>query len=623
MKKLKLVVGMLLLSSTAVAQTPQWNVTLTPTLNPLPIGLCGAVHLTLMDPATKDVPRNPKGQRITMADFDLTISGTAIAGHQIDASHFEACGCQSGVIGTTATITAKYPAQFLPAAARVPGIAFQKTATVKLDTSKGSVNPQSCVTLVSNTPESAAAPSSAGLTNGQPISTVPNTRVPGNTVPPAPVVPAATVVPVNPSNLNAFEGQPGEVVLQWDPVDDAEYYVAFGPGLEGGGQRVEQGNLWLFWPGQNKMGQAAFEVPGGMQEWAVASYYPGNVTTPGSEFSRVSLNVRGVAATTPASPTPSQPPAAVAASGKYSITMVGIRVYQASTDDMLSRDGTGDEIYAAAFVRSYDRRNGSLKNSYSAKTEPHGDNFHFPERIQAGSSTATGGLRDGDMLPGPGLIAMRSVPRQSMTFPFALWEGTMTDGVDALVISPSIWEQDVGDGFFAKWKQFQQTLNITLFAKQVVQDQIAQQAFGPVVFGASPNDTNTAIVSNAKLGADTLLMMFGGAIPIMSLTTTTQDRAIGLQQNTRDSSVLPNPTVVLTREIIEKALASPALGAIPSPIANAPSALHTPAIARIGVVAPKPGIIVVDFQDKDMLGAVGIPERPAIYQMYIQVERVP
>jgi len=202
----------------------------------------------------------------------------------------------------------------------------------------------------------------------------------------------------------------------------------------------------------------------------------------------------------------------------------------------------------------------------------------------------------------------------------------LTDGVEAVVISPSLWEQDVGEGFLNRWFQFQATLNPTLLAKQGVQDQISQNVLGSVVYGASANDTYTAAMSNAKLGADTLIMMFGGAVPILSMTTTTQDRPIGLQQNTRDTTVLPNHTVVLTREIIEKALASPALGAIPSPLANSPSGgfINTiPAIARIGVIAPKPGIIVVHFQDNGLLGTAGLPERPAIYQMYIQVERMP
>lgn len=39
--------------------------------------------------------------------------------------------------------------------------------------------------------------------------------------------------------------------------------------------------------------------------------------------------------------------------------------------------------------------------------------------------------------------------------------------------------------------------------------------------------------------------------------------------------------------------------------------------------APKPGVLVIQFEDHDMPGTLGIPERPAIYQMFVQVERVP
>ena len=257
----------------------------------------------------------------------------------------------------------------------------------------------------------------------------------------------------------------------------------------------------------------------------------------------------------------------------------------------------------------------------------HGDNFHFSgQRLQAGSRTPTGGIQDGDMIPGPALVAMRSVPPQDVTFPMRLWEGSMADGVDALVISPSLWEQDVGAEFFTQWQQFQTNLNTTIFAKQGVQDQISQKAFGSVIFGMSGNDTNTAGMSHGRLVVDTLLMVFGATVPILSIMTTTADRPLGIQQNGRDVSVLPNHTVVLTREIIEQALASPPLGGIPSPVANGPSIglLGTmPAISRVGVIAPKPGIIVVQFLDKGMNGTAGLPERPAVYEMYIQVERMP
>jgi hypothetical protein len=175
--------------------------------------------------------------------------------------------------------------------------------------------------------------------------------------------------------------------------------------------------------------------------------------------------------------------------------------------------------------------------------------------------------------------------------------------------------------------QNQQTLNLSLFAKQGVQDQISQKAFGTVIFGMSGNDSNSSGLSMGKMLVDTGMMALGAGVPILGLLTTSADRPLGLVQNGRDVTALPNHTVVLTREIIEAALAKPALGAIPSPVANAPGGGlvggGTPAIARIGVVAPKPGIIVVHLQDRDVNGTLAFPERPAIYQMFIQVERVP
>jgi hypothetical protein len=729
LKTVRLLLGTLLATSAAVAQTPNWTVTVTPTLSPLPIGLCGAVHLTLMDPVTKDVPRNPQGYRITMADFDLTVSGAAIAGHQIDATHFETCGCQTGATGTTATVTAKYPAQNLPAASRVPNVSFQKAATVTLGEIKGPVNPQSCLTLASNTPHAATNPIVAGMTSGgaiargtprtprtnqqepvttqptrpgsnntsaesdarfgstpaesvpdqptrpgsnntsaendarfgstpaesvpdqptrpgsnntsaesdarfgttpavnppTPVAAAPARRTPGAVVPPAPVSPAANVVPVNPTGFVAIQGQPGEVLLQWNQVADAEYYVVFGPGLEGGAQRVEKNGGSFYSGGPNRAGQPALNVPGGMQEWAVVSYYPNNVTTPGSEFSRVSLNVNGVIAATPPAPATTTPatstPAPPASSGKYLVTITGIRAYQASMDDMLSRDGIGDEIYAAAYVRRYDRVSGELAEVTIRQSASHGDVNKFgTQRIQAGTRSPTGGIQDGDMIPEGAFLATRSVAAQNVTFPMRIWEGNMTDGVEALVISPSLWEQDGGDPFYAKWAAQQQTLNISLFAKAGLQQQITDRVFAPLVLGMSGNSEGGSTESIIKFLTDS-----GAVLPIMSILQAPVDRPIGLVQPSPDQTALPNRLVVLTREIIEAALAKPALGAIPSPVANAPGGGLTgvPPIARIGVLAPKPGILVIQFEDRGLNGTLAFPERPAIYQMYIQVEREP
>jgi hypothetical protein len=145
-------------------QQPQqsWAVTLTPTMNPLPIGFCAAIHLTLFDPVSKDVPRNPLGYRVTIADFDITLStpdGTSAAVQYLGASNVSSCACQGSAIGTVVTVTATYPAQALSAAARVPNVAFQRTATFVLAEKKGPVNPPPCGAVTGSvSPRGAPAP---------------------------------------------------------------------------------------------------------------------------------------------------------------------------------------------------------------------------------------------------------------------------------------------------------------------------------------------------------------------------------------------------------------------------------------------------------------------------------
>jgi hypothetical protein len=437
-------------------------------------------------------------------------------------------------------------------------------------------------------------------------------------------VTAPAIVPVNPSGLVAGESGANQVMLHWNPVSDASFYVVWGPGLTPGGHRVENQTQMI--DGAAKVFVVAQNVPAGTQEWMVASYYsPGNVSTPSAQYSRATANVSAVAA---ASTTTAAPVAAQTLAGKYLVTITGVRVYQASMDDILSRDGMGDEVYAAAYVRRYDRNTSQLADATIRQSAVYGDVNKFEtQRLQAGSRSQTGGLQDGDMIPGPALIAMRSVAAQDVTFPLRLWEGTLTDGVDALVISPSLWEKDSADNVYGQWLQFQQAINISLFAKQGVQDQISQRIFGSMVFGMSGGPADTTGQSIQRLVVDAGMMLGGVGVPLLNILATSADRPLGLVQNGRDQTALPNHTVVLTREIIEAALAKPPLGSIPSPLVNAQGgnggAQGTEPLARLGVAAPKPGIIVVHFQEKDVSGTMLFPERPAIYQMYIQVEKMP
>jgi hypothetical protein len=694
-------------SVAATAQIPPaWTVSVTPSLNPLPVGMCGAVHLRVFDPGTGDVPRNAQGARVTIADFDLSIEGTSVAVNQIDAYHYDVCGCPGGSPGGTVKVVATYPAQALAANARVRGVQITAEAPLVLAAPKGSSVPGACAAIANSSARGAvtrgpADPFAPALT-ASPIQVGSvATRDAGSGPQPAAMV--------NPSGFSSIQTAPNTVLLHWQPVSGVAYYALFGPGLPPGGVKVS-----------NATAYTATQVPAGSNEWAVGSYYePGPVSTAAASFPRVTLNVTGPAApASPAAPaataatapstdtmtalckaqssqassaqsltssvsgsgqlsqvncTPSdnaanntsQPPPSPGTYGRYLVTVLGFRAYSVSADDPLSRDGFGDETYAAAYIRRYDLRTQTLVSTATCRTRTYGDvavansatisnsctsqppssqqgdvaagslslGSQVPlgmPRIQGGNGMPTGGIRDLDMIPnGPPIAARNQTPRDN-AFPWRLWEGTLIDGVDALVITPSLWEQDGAmvttgisgtidqvlqqqtQAFYNQWRQQQQTLDSSILGDTLVQGQITGKRFGMIASGAQFNSSGTAAEA---VFFNQLATMVAHGIPLATLLGSGADRPIGLVSAGFDKTALPNRFVVLTREIIEAALAGPALGVIPSGLPNV-----------VGVAAPVRGIIMVPFYDGRLpLGSQSLTfqERPAQYQMFIQVERIP
>ncbi|MEO6525740.1 MAG: membrane dipeptidase [Gemmatimonadaceae bacterium] len=251
--------------------TAQWTVAVNPS-PVVPIGSCAAVALKVIDPSLRDVPRNPTGNRVTIADFDMTItspSGAIAVEQWLDAYHFYTCACQAPAgqapaVGAVATVTATYPAARLPAARRVPGVAMTTSATFTFGKPQGTFNPPGCSERSAGTVVSAPPLTPA----------VPAARIP--------IAPAArAIVPVNPTGFAAVQTGSGAVRLTWRPVAGATYYVVLGPGLPSGGVRVVGDTSVM-----------ATSVATGNQQWAVASYYePGPVSTAADNFPRASLAV--------------------------------------------------------------------------------------------------------------------------------------------------------------------------------------------------------------------------------------------------------------------------------------------------------------------------------------------
>ena len=292
----------------------------------------------------------------------------------------------------------------------------------------------------------------------------------------------------------------------------------------------------------------------------------------------------------PANTPPAGGASSVAPSATYLVSLAGVIAGQPTADTIVTGglinvgdpDGRGDEIYAAAYVRRFDRATFQLLESTVRQTLPYGDiTGNSASRLQGGSQTPTGGVAKGDWIPG-NLSVSRLYPAQDTAFPFRVWEGRLTDNADVLVIAPTVWEYDGGTGVLQQWAQSQSVLNGTILQDANVQARINTKAFGVMQVGVtSPTFPN----------------------PLQTLVDGRQDRPLGVA-TMGSGTVVPNMTLVLTREIIEQALAAQ----------WAP--IQTTVVPGQTITIPKPGIIIMNFVDQQ------IPSRPTpAYSLILQVEK--
>jgi hypothetical protein len=370
---------------------------------------------------------------------------------------------------------------------------------------------------------------------------------------------------VNPSGLTALQTGDGQVKLAWQPVSGVSYYLVFGPGSSFGGVKV------------GVTGSPSYAVtgaPSGPQVWNVASYYdpdppsasgsvgPNAMSTPAAQFPIVRLTV-----TAPVVRAPPPPPGKAAA--VYQVVATGFRVNHETLDDLLSRDGKGDEVYAAFMISQFNRKTGGqVGNVLAAATLVHGDVNNQVGRIQAGTASSAGGLKSGDTFPVGDPSLRYGRPVSGETFPFLVWRGPLVATQDAVIILSTMWEDDgipdvlLGDPFI-RWQQDEVSAMPRTWSDVAVQQALTA--------------TRLALVTPTS----------GGASMVFALRN---DRPIGLQRSV-PLMTLPRWAIVLTREMLESAFASAG-----------------------GASTVKMEIPFVDAPGPDLQGS---------YVLYIEVERLP
>jgi hypothetical protein len=144
---------------------------------------------------------------------------------------------------------------------------------------------------------------------------------------------------------------------------------------------------------------------------------------------------------------------------RYRVLLLGATV-RVRTKESDGSDGQGDEIYAAAVVLQWDRSKTLETNRSVVRTVEYGDvsaSAASADRIKAGTAqSGTGGLKGGDAVPEGFVAPAKNSPTSgtptSTQFPLLAWEGTLTAGVDAVLIVPSLWERDTGDTIYRRYE---------------------------------------------------------------------------------------------------------------------------------------------------------------------------
>lgn len=161
---------------------------------------------------------------------------------------------------------------------------------------------------------------------------------------------------------------------------------------------------------------------------------------------------------------------AMAQHGRFRVTLTGFFVNHATVDDILQRDGAGDEVYVMvnfAELAPSNRIFGALRNRESVNygdtsgpATPFGQLRHIQpfSTIKAGSSSGTGGLLTGDRYPPPGenpTDPSGASPDQRGRFlPMVLWEGELRRDIsfpNAVLLIPTIWENDYHNDIVNIW----------------------------------------------------------------------------------------------------------------------------------------------------------------------------
>jgi hypothetical protein len=368
----------------------------------------------------------------------------------------------------------------------------------------------------------------------------------------------------------------------------------------------------------------AVTTPAASAPVATTAPPPNSVVVPGQPVTRMTRDP-GVARQfvtvppAPSAPAPAPPPAPTPAvtSGRYRVVANGFSVVQQAHSHH-------DDVYGGFVMLHFNRQNGELLDQDARHTKVLGDingrvagetvggDFN---RLRAGTANSSGGLKNGDSYPDPGHARLRDpngAPPNRVTFPFEIWSGNLTNASDAVVILPSLWSRDGKLTKYDRWQSTELTSASQIWYDQAVQQALQQTSLGVVAppDAITPNGDQKFLQIAQLLGAAALGGLGNPWALAFAFDPTSSDFPIGYNGRT---GALPRRAIVLTREMIEQALASPKVPLNPTMVVpNYPAWILPYLDVPVGVIP----VLLFDY-----VPPPGEPLRTA-YVMYLQVERL-
>ncbi len=308
---------------------------------------------------------------------------------------------------------------------------------------------------------------------------------------------SGAVPPVAPATLTAKESSPGVVTVTWTPAPGATAYL-LGRAVGGSGLQT----LCAFCSTATTFVDSAVTL-GARHNYTVATITPSGVSaratsnqlTPGVTTVATDSGGTGGSGTpgdTTRTTTTTNPDPL---NGRYRVTLTGFTVQAQSYDNPLQLDGTGDEVYLATHVMSFDTASSVLVVDNRVRTSRiYGDVNGFSYRVKAGNAGMTGGLRTGDSYP-----ASKATGKGTASdVPMELWEGELVQGRSAVVLVPTVWEWDDKVELFGNWLTGRHALLLRLLQPDPIVAILTNRSPQPVEVGAGGLFVHTNMVGDAR-----------------------------------------------------------------------------------------------------------------------------